>query len=140
MKKLLQTLLLLPLFVLGACNGGGDSGDGPPSPTGATKPVNSYWSMTGNSYGGGFVDLDLSQLSLNTPFHILGSCSSYVTFKGNAFGGIFKETSYSGSCDGLTSSDVIDGVYGIDENNQLIIILTELNNVYFTNQLEMYFR
>ena len=34
MKKLLQTLLLLPLFVLGACGGGGASpAKGPTTPT-----------------------------------------------------------------------------------------------------------
>ena len=138
MTKLLKVLLLLPLFTLVACGGGGDSSGGPGG--GPTKPINSYWSMTGNNFGGGSVDMDLSRIELNRPFYISGSCSSYVTFKGNEFGGIFKETGYSGSCSGLTSSDVIDGVYGIDESNQLIIILTELNNVYFNNQLEMYFR
>ena len=102
MKKLLQTLLLLPLFVLGACggSGGGNSGGQTPvnhnpptynpptnNPPAATNPLFSTWSLSStNAPSGAYIITNLNLTSeSSTPFTALvlysTGCLTSLTFQ-----------------------------------------------------------
>ena len=121
MKKLLQTLLLLPLFVLGACGGGADGESGP------TKPINSFWTAVSNNYGGALINMDLTRIIPGKEFTItLGNCSATVEVNGNEYAGFYRESGWSG-CGDLQGLTFVSGAYAVDKNNKLHIVLSSSN-------------
>ena len=126
MTKLLRVLLLLPLFVLGACGGGAADGE-----SGPTKPINSIWSLDGANF-----TLDLTQITVgNThPLTYSTGCATNISFRGNEFGGIYSQTVTNNLCE-LPNGDVLSGAFAINENNVLTIVITHYNGRLLTPEL-----
>ena len=126
MKKLLQTLLLLPLFVLGACGGGGGSGA---NGSGPTKPINSRWTLESNTLGiqNGLV-LNLSSMQVNKVYNYVDANDNGISFMtiGNPYNGIYRFAVGTGCI--LVSDDIncttmtrFAGHYAVSDSNKLTL-------------------
>ena len=141
MKKLLQALLLLPLFVLGACGGGGaesgptggglngGAGDGNPPPR---KSVLSHWTLVDYDYtlynsSGQVVDIrgatiDLRNGVLGTFFSLDFSyngtviCETQIELTGGNHAGVYRMEGID--CGTL---DYQEGTYQIASNSELTL-------------------
>ena len=126
--KLLQGLLLLPLFVLGACTGGGDSAKGNDGPT---KPINSVWVKDGNNF-----TLDLRAITVGNTHSLdyTNGCNTDVSFRGNLFAGIYSQTVVNNNC-ALSNGTNLYGAFAIDENNVLHLVITHMNGTLLEPEL-----
>ena len=132
MKKLLQTLLLLPLFVLGACGGGGGEGGPNSGGEGASKPVNSRWVLESNTLNltNGIV-LDLRDLQVNTLYNKIDTNGVGISFiaAGSSYGGTFG-LAFGTGCSYITNdiscTEMLkqSGSYTVSSNNKLTLHIT----------------
>ena len=134
MKKFLKVLGLGLLLTLGACGSGGGGSNTPNGPTGPTKSISSYWTMTGNSLGVSFINLNLQGLALNTEVNNVYADKSGLSIiaAGNNFNGIFGFTIGTGCeitngvflCTGFVRSS---GSYSVSNNNRLTLNTTHID-------------
>ena len=150
MKKLLRVLGLALLLTLGACGGGQSGGTNGNVPS-ASKPINSYWTMTSNNYNGSFINLDLSGLSINTNYVNVDNNGNgaRIIMVGNSFSGQMLLATGTGcilisSGQDISCTDllVIGASYSISNNNQLVLHTSESqywNGSYWTNSSHSFY-
>ena len=114
--KLLQALLLLPLFVLGACGSSGPSAnnttpDSPPTNT-AKYTLYNNWALSSSNSSDRLIIRQLNLRSASSlPFVVSGSystpegtCTSLISFSGSSTSGRIKEQFETNATACLTDS------------------------------------